>query len=459
MPFRSRLPPSPPPPTPHAWRSRRYYADETTYLAEVDDENEIARSARLDLLWPTVYINSNDTKAIYVAVELESSNIPAFRYFPGYGLSDTEDTLYSCSDPDSPGTCYNAAERGWYEAAEDAEISDAFDLGEPVIFGPYIDANEGGWLVTLSRAVYEETDPGLVAGAFLGVVGVDVMLEQVQTSIERVNFLETGYSMLVTAEDGTIVSAPEELWDRNTEESTTTLCQLNEGFCEDEDGWETFLEDTDDKVYEFESSDGRDYVLVAAPLNGTFGDEGNGQVSFYILSTVPRSEIYEPAEGMADLIRQSMIEILVITGAVAAATLVAVGIAVCMLSGAITRPIVRMTDAAKSISRDGAKTDVFGNAARSWSNNDTQEGGTTLLEYLLCRGDDEIKMLGREFALMISGLGKRGLAARAVGLEGSAVYPSNPFTMPQPNRAPPSAPVPEDSRSSGVAHNATAPRA
>ncbi len=69
---------------------------------------------------------------------------------------------------------------------------------------------------------------------------------------------------------------------------------------------------------------------------------------------------------------------------------------------------------------------------------------TRALDYLLCRGDDEIAFLAREFSLMITGLGKRGSAAEAKGLAESSIYPKNPFTefvRPPPTAAPPSAPT------------------
>lgn len=50
----------------------------------------------------------------------------------------------------------------------------------------------------------------------------------------------------------------------------------------------------------------------------------------------------------------------------AACTLVAVALSVYYLSGSITRPIVKMTKAARSIAKDGAKTNVFGSVAATW---------------------------------------------------------------------------------------------
>lgn len=52
-------------------RSVYYYADDESFTVDVpaDEQETIARTARLDLLWPTMYINSNDAKAIILGIE------------------------------------------------------------------------------------------------------------------------------------------------------------------------------------------------------------------------------------------------------------------------------------------------------------------------------------------------------------------------------------------------------
>lgn len=59
----------------------------------------------------------------------------------------------------------------------------------------------------------------------LGVIGVDVRLEQLQENVQNINFLETGYSILTTAgDDGLVLAAPTRVWDRDEAESPTTVC-------------------------------------------------------------------------------------------------------------------------------------------------------------------------------------------------------------------------------------------
>ena len=418
------------------------------------DENTIEKSARLDLLWPTMYANSNDTKGVFVGIPL-STNWPAFRYFPGNELSAVDDSYFACEGGDAMDKCYDATARTWYDAAvdNDVEVSDETALGDIIVTDPYIDGvgSERDWLVTIARAVYGDTTS---TRNLLGVAGVDVLLESVQESVEEINFLESGYSILATAEEGVVLAAPSSVWDRDQAEDSTKVCELTNGMCTT-NSWEDLRSGN---VVSFVSNsfstngEEKDAILIAAPVAPTYNSEtGEAIITHYILSAVAREEIFAPSEGMSALIRESTDEILIVTVSVAAATLIAVAAAVCALSGDITRPIAKMTSAARSIAKDGAKTDVFGSVAATWggrrggssTGGSAIDGGanrrTRALDYLLCRGEDEISTLAREFSLMITGLGKRGAAARATGLEDSSVYPKNPFTT-EFARAPPTAP-------------------
>eukprot|EP00752_Nemacystus_decipiens_P005739 g5192.t2 len=433
-------------------RSVWYSADASDFTVEITEEDElqkIARTARLDLLWPTMYLNSNDTKAILVGAELSTSN-QILRYFPGSDLSGQSGSRFACEFEEEDGStpCYDVTVRNWYEIAEDADQEPDINLGEAVIYGPYNDGINKDWLVTLARAVYSDSGP--TAGDLLGVAGVDVRLEQVQLTVEGINFLDnTGYSILATAEDGTVLAAGAGVWDRDTEDETTTVCALGIGICSGEEGWANLLEDTNQggiRIFTSTATAGseEESILIATPVETTFQTNeagGAGTPTLYILSIVPRDKI------------------IISTAIVACCTLVAVAAAVYLLSGSITRPIVKMTKAARSIAKDGAKHDVFGSVSVTWGGRNDGGGGgggsldsrtagrytigrTRCLDYLLCRGDDEISTLAREFSSMITGLGRRGAVSEAKTLGEGSGFPKNPFTAAfvRPPPAVPSAP-------------------
>lgn len=53
-------------------------------------------------------------------------------------------------------------------------------------------------------------------------------------------------------------------------------------------------------------------ILIAAPVNATFqttSSGGAGTVTHYILSAVPKDEIFEPVDGMVDLIQDSTAQV------------------------------------------------------------------------------------------------------------------------------------------------------
>lgn len=141
---------------------------------------------------------------------------------------------------------------------------------------------------------------------------------------------------------------------------------------------------------------------------------------------------------MHDTIKSSIQDIRRNTLIVVAATPILVIIAVCILAGTITRPIIKMTSAARSIANNGANTDVFGGAIAGMgsmkggrmagsANGSDRSRRHSSVRGLLHGGNDEIT-LGDEFQTIITGLGERGSAARAIGLEDTSVYPDDPFT-------------------------------
>lgn len=240
--------------------------------------------------------------------------------------------------------------------------------------------------------------------------------------------------------EGKVVAAPPRILELI--DATTTVCDAANGICSgiEADDLLEAINESENKVYSFTSLDGSESIVVAAPVSASFNLEtrvGGTPPTHYILSIAPKSEIFEPVEIMADHIRDSVRQLLGISGLVAVAAIIAVTITVCLLSKSITRPIDKMTEAAKSIARDGANTNIFGRAAREWRTG-TTAGSTGVradcLDSLCCRGDDEIKTLEREFGLMITGLGRRRSGTGAPGL--SSKYPLNPFTSPLNDEAP-----------------------
>ncbi|CAM9122787.1 unnamed protein product [Scytosiphon promiscuus] len=467
-------------------RSVWYYADSYSSDVEVppDELSKIAQTARLDLSWPTMYRNSIDTKAIFLGIDFSASS-EVFRYFPGINLSADGGTPFACQARNgSVAPCFRPTKRDWYKIAANAtdhKVGRDEDslLGDAIITAPYPDAvgSDDEWVVTIARAVYSRNS-SLVEPPLLGVVGVDMRLKQVRESVENITFLEDGYSTLVTAEEGIVLASKK--WDSTATLNITSICCVIDGLCPDgllcpdvddkkanwtrlEEVWgaqEELMKGEIRSITDDSSGESKVSIVVAAPVQTTFDHSasgGEGRVTHYLLSVVPEDEIFEPAADVANRIREKRNQIVVTTAIVAACTLVAVALSVYYLSGSITRPIIKMTEAARSIAKDGAKTNVFGGVAAAWEGIPESGSGTAgssvdsrihgrrtlnctrALDCILCRGDDEISALAREFSLMITGLGKRGSAAEAKGLSEISAYPKNPFTT-EIFRLPPTSP-------------------
>lgn len=97
-------------------------------------------------------------------------------------------------------------------------------MGDAVITLPYRDAADvlGEWVVTLARSVYSDC----TGGKKLGVIAVDVLLDQIQESIEETNFLNNGYSILATEGNGTYIALVYNLMQTATENRTNTKQKL-----------------------------------------------------------------------------------------------------------------------------------------------------------------------------------------------------------------------------------------
>jgi putative methionine-R-sulfoxide reductase with GAF domain len=150
---------------------------------ELNDElkQEIELSAYLDLVFSDVYQNNRNIEAIYFATPNEM-----VRYYPNIDLG-------SVIPAD-----FQATQRVWFSGSLPEENPDRTTWWTPV----YIDATGLGAVTTAASPVYNQ------AGVLVGVVGLDVSLDEMKTEIEAVRVLESGYSFLIDKE-GKAIALPE----------------------------------------------------------------------------------------------------------------------------------------------------------------------------------------------------------------------------------------------------------
>jgi GAF domain-containing protein/HAMP domain-containing protein len=151
----------------------------------VDVDAELLRILDLSsylnfVLGPTFESNPN-TAAIYLGTEHETTY-----YYPNIGLGDV-------LPPD-----FQVTQRPWYVNASPQNNPDREVIWTPT----YVDATGKGLLVTAAAPVYTNEDD------FVGVVGVDVTLQDITANIEKTQVLGSGYAFLLDAE-GRAVALPE----------------------------------------------------------------------------------------------------------------------------------------------------------------------------------------------------------------------------------------------------------
>lgn len=109
-----------------------------------------------------------------------------------YGTDTGHLTIYPPADLPAD---FDARTRDWYQQAQTKK-------DETIWTEPYVDTATGNIIVTLARPVYHNQD-------FLGVVGIDISVEQLTQIVNKLKIGETGYGMLID-NSGKLMATPNE---------------------------------------------------------------------------------------------------------------------------------------------------------------------------------------------------------------------------------------------------------
>lgn len=157
-----------------------------------------------------------------------------------------------------------------------------FDKGHTeAIIDPYMyEINGEKELVTTMAA------PIYVDGAYVGIVGVDIMLESINTKFNKVSFYETGKVNLVSSSNIVVTTAYEHAYNKNINEIIKD---------------ETFLEGVENKkafnvIYYSENMED-DIFATGVPI-----EIGNTGSTWMMIATVPKSEILGQMSQLISLI-------------------------------------------------------------------------------------------------------------------------------------------------------------
>lgn len=140
---------------------------------------EVDRSVMLDPYFRKYYSSVEGIDQIYIGFEFSG----LFRQYPGNNANAADKGVRT--------NTYDPRKRPWYidARAADTEIIQGRTYGKTIISAPYKGYSLGIWMVTLAKAVYD--------GHLLGVVGIDISIDNLQKKILSVNFLESGFVGLI----------------------------------------------------------------------------------------------------------------------------------------------------------------------------------------------------------------------------------------------------------------------
>jgi signal transduction histidine kinase/DNA-binding response OmpR family regulator len=153
-------------------------------FVEVDEEilDVLELGAYLDFVFVPTYGGNSNAVAVYLGTKLETT-----QYHPNIDLG-------AVVPPD-----FQVTQRPWYVAAAPDENPERSAVWSPV----YLDATGKGLMVTASSPVYSAGDE------FVGVVGIDVTLENIAANVEEARVLGGGYAFLLDGE-GRAIALPEQ---------------------------------------------------------------------------------------------------------------------------------------------------------------------------------------------------------------------------------------------------------
>ncbi|MCS7247169.1 MAG: GAF domain-containing protein [Anaerolineales bacterium] len=129
---------------------------------------EVEKSRRLDLVFESIQKSNPEIAAIYFTSKNEVT-----RYYPNIGLGGV-------IPPN-----FKATQRPWYLAAIQTSIPRS-----EVVWTTSLDTTGLGMVGTVSKAIYDR-------GSLIGVVGIDVLVEDILANVEKPLELRGGYNFLI----------------------------------------------------------------------------------------------------------------------------------------------------------------------------------------------------------------------------------------------------------------------
>lgn len=248
---------------------------------------DIELSAYLDLVLPAVFHNNPSAEAIYFATPRD-----VVRYYPNVNLGAVLPADFK------------ASERVWFTGSTLSNNPERRTWWTPV----YADATGLGLVTTAAMPVYNGQQE------LIGVVGFDLTLEGIRSSIETNQFLEGGYSFLLD-QTGHAIALPEQGY-RDILGRSPTHSEVNPHLNTAVDGFSLVLS----RMLKGESGlqainlNGKDLFVAYTPLASTGWSLGSVVAAESVLKVIPalQAELNQNARNM--MVSQGIPPILLVLG-------------------------------------------------------------------------------------------------------------------------------------------------
>lgn len=395
-------------------------ADDPPTLS-IHDQDLISATAAVDHWLAPLYERHTAIQQVYIGLELRDHQTAAFRHFPGKDATTEEGSFFACNQLGMVGFCYDASARGWYNTARQAVRTQerrgrGQGLGRTILTDPYQDAGSGDWMISIAKAVYKTNSNELI-----GVVGCDMLLSTIRESVLDFQMLDTGFAMLVDARHGTIVAAPERIYNPGPNDATQKICELMPAVCQTgplASGGECYDEaPSEDIAFDEFEHDGTTYVFKG----GCVEAEQAGTLTHVVLVLVPKSEIRQPIDAVNARWEETSSVTILLVSTLSAVTLIFITGALVQLGTDITKPIVLMSDVAKQITEHVFDEDEGVDEKRNELHNTVPQ-------------PDEVGDLLKEFKNMVTGIANDSKKKDndATTADPKSKYPPNPCEVPIP---------------------------
>jgi len=347
------------------------------------DQDLVRKVSRFDNFWPTI---------------LDLTNSLTFRFMVHFNSTEKEDEFLKVFPAISMPEGYSIREQKWYKEYQ-AWLKESHNS---TIYSSnmYNDTlgNETNQIVTLASQMKNDKDE------MIGIITADIMVDQILKGIDRLRYLDKGYSAMITR-DGTILKTDNHnyFW-----KDLTSLHNI-----EDKTFVSKILDMKDSKETMFYLLEDDTLYRVAAQMIGPFIIDSSSTDDYWytVLLIVEESEIMRYKHESEDKIKEAGIYLILITLSASLVTIVVIVILIHYLAKSITEPLQGIIDFTNKINANATEKDMV-----------TIEELEKLKD-----GEDQVAHLVQAFKSLASGLINRreDRMPRALQTTQTKVYPPN----------------------------------